>query len=432
VRKLIIVIGILLLVGAAVGWFLIDGLPPLRTIEGNSVRSYELRAGTHFSHGRFDKIFAAKLKPLVLPNFPGANSIWGATGRDDRGHIWIGISVQGEVAARLMEYNPNSDVFVDHGDPITALKEASLYREGEHQQKIHSKIIQANDGYLYFSSMDDGGESADGSRLPTWGSHLWRYDPIGRQWEHLLRVPEGLIAVSGTGRWIYALGYWDHILYQYDTETDEVRSIRVGSEGGHVSRNLIADDNGHVYVPRVKYFRLRGGTDAESEQLLITTLFEFDEHLIEVSSTPLIHYADKGKPRKHHGIVALSYLADKSIAFTTGAGYLYRIIPSKETAAELRELGWFHPEGASYTASLFPLDGKNLLIGISRRRGGGYHLVEFDLRSNTPRVLELEVPERPYLLLYGSNTRDNAGNCYVVGRYQWDTPLVWQLSSLAW
>ena len=174
------------------------------------------------------------------------------------------------------------------------------------------------------------------------------------------------------------------------------------------------------------------GTDTASEKLLVTTLFEFDEQLAEVSATPLIYYAGKGKARTHHGIVALSYLADRSIAFTTGAGYLYRIVPSIAGAAEVRELGWFHPDGESYTATLFPLDGNSLVVGVSRRRNKGYQLVEFDLRTNTSRIRPLDVPERPYLLLYGSNTRDDSGNCYLVGRYQWETPLVWQLSNPAW
>ena len=69
--------------------------------------------------------------------------------------------------------------------------------------------------------------------------HFWRYKPSADHWQHLFAAPEGLIAVSGVGRFVYALGYWGHILYQYDTHTRESRQIRVGSEGGHISRNLI-------------------------------------------------------------------------------------------------------------------------------------------------------------------------------------------------
>ena len=158
----------------------------------------------------FDPAFSAdagievSIRELQLPLFPGANAIWGASGRDDRGHVWIGVSVEGEKAAHLVEYIPELDKFVDHGDPITALKESGLERKDASQTKIHSKIIQGDDGYLYFSSMDEIGESAKTGSLPKWGSNLWRYSPTNLHWEHLFHAPEGLIAVTGVGRWIYS------------------------------------------------------------------------------------------------------------------------------------------------------------------------------------------------------------------------------------
>ncbi len=380
-------------------------------------RTYEMRVGTRYTKAHAADGIIATLKQLELPLFPGANSIWGATGKDDGGHIWVGVSVQGEDAARLVEYIPDQDIFVDHGDPITALKSAGLYREGETQRKIHSKIIQADDGYLYFSSTDEQGEVGDGSRLPTWGSHLWRYKPGKKQWEHLFATPEGLVAVSGVGRWIYALGYWDHVLYQYDTHTGEVASVRVGSVGGHVSRNFVVDVYGNAYVPRVELIG----------DLLVTFLAEFDSALREVSTTPLIHYAGEGKPEGHHGIVGLSYLADKSIIIVTGHGYVYRIVPSEHGQAQIEELGWFHPEGSSYTAAVFPLDGEAKLLGVSRRQGSRYALLEYDIAQRSSRTIDLDIPELKFLLLYGSNTRDDHGNFYIVGRHNWDVPLAWQL-----
>lgn len=394
---------------------------PLRSPKENlgQDRPYDLRVGTRFIGAQGDGPIEATFRQLELPLFPGANSIWGATGRDDRGHIWIGVSVQGEAAARLIEYIPAKNMFVDHGDPLTALKSAGLYREGETQRKIHSKIIQADDGYLYFSSMDEEGESGDGSRLPTWGSHLWRYDPKERRWEHVFKAPEGLVAVSGVGRWIYALGYWDHVLYQYDTHTGEVASVRVGSAGGHVSRNFVVDVYGNAYVPRAEWV-------GES---LFASLVQFNTALQEVASTPLTQYAGTGKPARHHGITGLSYLADNSIVIVTGHGYAYRIVPSERNQAVIEELGWFHPEGRSYTATLFPLDGKTKLLGVgqSKRRGSGHALVEYDIAQRSSRVIELDIPDLEYLLLYGSNTRDDSGKLYVVGRHSWDKPLVWQL-----
>lgn len=36
---------------------------------------------------------------VPLPDFPGNDAIWGATGRDDRGHIWIGVTARSGDAA---------------------------------------------------------------------------------------------------------------------------------------------------------------------------------------------------------------------------------------------------------------------------------------------------------------------------------------------
>lgn len=405
--------------------------------KAGETRPYANRVGTFYSHGPgIEGGITVTIRELQLPLFAGANAIWGASGRDDQGHIWLGVSAQDEGAAHLIEYLPVQDRFVDHGDPVTALEAEGLAREGTRQAKIHSKIIQADDGYLYFSSMDEHGESAQTGSLPRWGSHLWRYSPRESRWQHLFHAPEGLIAISGVGRWIYALGYWDHVLYQYDTATGRVRHIRVGSEDGHVSRNVIADINGHVYVPRVTYFDVsgsEGSSNDESKRLLVTTLMEYDANLHEVNAFPMIHYAGEGRPRKYHGITAISYLADHSIVFVTGTGYLYRISPSPDGAAGIEELGWFHPEGESYTAALFPLDGQEWLIGVGKRRardkraGNRYEAVLYNLRQRTSHTLPAEIPAYRYLLLYGSNTRDNFGNGYLVGRQDWKTPIIWQL-----
>ncbi len=258
-RKTISIILILAMVSVAVA-YLLQPQSKHREQYTSETRSFEQKTGTRYQP--IDPSAKPTLTDISQRWFQGANSIWGATGRDDKGNIWFGISGNGTEAAHLVEYNPEIDRFIDHGDPVSALKEAGLYRDGEEQIKIHSKIVQMDDGWLYFASMDETGERADGSQLPLWGSHFWRYNPLADHWEHLFSAPEGLIAVSGVGRWVYALGYWGHVLYQYDTLTGQTRHIRVGSEGGHISRNLVADRNGHVYVPRVKYFDL--GTQVDS------------------------------------------------------------------------------------------------------------------------------------------------------------------------
>ena len=234
-----------------------------------------------------DPAAAPSLREIPLPEFPGAYAVWGAIGRDRRGHVWVGVSAH-EVArpsAHLVEYDPETDRVIDRGDVVGQLERLGLARPGEGQMKIHSKIVPGPDGLLYFASMDEQGEATDGSRLPTWGSHLWRVRPDGGDWEHLLAAPEGLIAVAGGGPFIYALGYFDHALFQYDCRTGSVRSVRVGAEGGHISRNFLADDRGHAYVPRLRRYTIGG------EAAMRTTLVEYDEALRERNETPIRHYS---------------------------------------------------------------------------------------------------------------------------------------------
>src|SRR5262249_43819620 len=151
----------------------------------------------------------------------------------------------------------------------------------------------------------------------------------------------GLIAVSGVGRYLYALGYFGHRLYQYEFATGSVRFVDVGSVGGHISRNLLSDHRGHAYVPRLR-----------PSQGVAVTLVEYDESLREAGETAIGHYLHT-TPLDSHGIVGFQYLADRSIVFVTNMGFLYRVRPGAggDGAAEVRGLGWFHPDGAAYVPS---------------------------------------------------------------------------------
>ena len=382
------------------------------------------RWGTLFLPLPGDLQLAPQGSEISVPDFAGSYAVWGATGRDDRGHIWFGVSAEGvEIpSAHLFEYIPDSGQTIDQGSVVTELKRCGVYRRGEGQMKIHSKIVQADDGYLYFASMDEQGEKDDGSVLPQWGSHFWRLRPQEAKWEHLAAVPEGLIAVAGTGRWIYALGLFDHVLYQYDTQQSSLRSARIGSVGGHVSRNFLSDLRGHVYVPRLKQNEVPPeGRKPKRSQQVVVTLVELDTDLQEVSSTPLEHYVDNNV-WNDHGIVSFIGLADESLVFTTSVGFLYRIVPGTNGPAAVEPLGWFHPDGTAYSPSLFTLTGEQYIAGLARRTGRPWEWVVHDLESGistaSPADFAQEQPKvRNDLLLYGSATRDQFGDFYIAGRY---------------
>ncbi|MFI5381057.1 MAG: hypothetical protein ACHRHE_17305 [Tepidisphaerales bacterium] len=360
-----------------------------------------------------------KVSQIVVPKFPGSSAVWGATGFDKRGHVWFAVCARDVPlpSAHLYEYEPQSGTLSDIGDIVSELKRLGLWREGEGQQKVHSKIFQAADGHLYFASMDEQEEKEDGSKQSTWGSHLWRLRLPENKWEHLLTAPETLIAVGGTGSRIYALGYFGHVLYQYDCTTGKSRSIHVGSVDGHVSRNFLVDGRDHAYVPRLTR---AAGADARSDPAV--NLVEFDSDLREVGQTPLAHYL-LGKPTATHGITGLTTMVDGSLYFLTHPGYLFRVTPRADGLAEVRELGPFNGKGQSHSASLFTPDGRRYLAGVSKAKDARvYEWLRYDLTTNTcaARPFEVPVPNFPPMkdvLLYGSMTRDGGGDYYVVGTH---------------
>jgi len=366
----------------------------------------ERRTGSRFGLLSADPWRAPRTRVIEVPGFVDANSIWGATGRDATGRIWIGVSAKAPGgSAHLMQFDPVTNAWRDFGGVVERLAEVDVLRPGAGQVKIHSKIVPGDDGRLYFTSMDEEGEVEDGSALPKWGSHLWRVDVESGRWEHLFAAPEGLVAAAGGGRWIYALGYWDHVLYQFDSVTRQQQRVVVGAVGGHASRNVIAGADGHAFVPRVT----RDGYGT-----LRAVLVEFDTELRERAVTPLEHYFAETPAAEDHGIVGLAALADGRSLFTTHTGHLYSIEPREGAAARITALGWFHPQGASYAPSLFALDGRTLVAGIARR-GDRYEWIVFDLASRTSRAFPFDTHEVVGPLLYGSTTRDDAGRCYVGG-----------------
>jgi hypothetical protein len=383
---------------------------------GPALTAFEDLNGCVFQPPPADPLRPPVFRSVPIPESPGSYAIWGATGRDARGHIYFGVCAAGvpNPSAHLFEYDPRRGALSDLGDVVSELRRGGLARDGEGQMKIHSKIVQAEDGHLYFASMDEEGEKVDGSRLPKWGGHLWRLWLPEKRWEHLLATTEALIAVAAAGRWVYALGYFDHVLYQCDCRTGRTRSVHVGSVGGHISRNFFADFRGHAFVPRLKR--------APRGERMVTTLVEFDPDLREVAETPIDHYTQTDDDDSH-GIVALQPLADRSIVFATDQGFLYRVAPGEGGPARVSEVGWFHPRGQAYVASLFTYDGKRHLLGLSRRplhNEEHYEWLVFDLSTGSSVATAVRLPPdggEPMrgLLLYGSVTRDDEGALYLAG-----------------
>ncbi len=322
-----------------------------------------------------------QVRVVALPKSDVSAAIWGATGCDAEGHAWFAVSpMEGtEKSASLFEYDPVTDKVTDRGDVLSELRKASEYIPGMQQPKIHTKIIQAADGHLYFASSDENPRSVIGRTVPKWGSHLWRLRMPERTWEHLATLQEGVLALAGGGNDLYFLAFPDHTLIHYDVATGAIRKTKVGTVEGHISRNLLVDGKGRAYVPRLKMV----GADVAEHSLVA-----IDSDLKELGSHPIPYYQQAADQQpasiadQFHGITGFAYLSDGSIVFTTHAGRLLHLIPSESGAGKLEDLGWLHPNGKSYATSLFTVAGNRFVYGLPMivRNGHDDHdLVCFDL-----------------------------------------------------
>src|SRR5262245_26569422 len=86
--------------------------------------TYEERMGCRYTAAPADPTAAPALSIIPIPKFPGSWAIWGATGRDRRGHVWVGVCSHkvATPSAHLLEYDPKRRTLTDRGDVVTALQ----------------------------------------------------------------------------------------------------------------------------------------------------------------------------------------------------------------------------------------------------------------------------------------------------------------------
>ncbi len=371
-------------------------------------RSFANRVGTVFTSVPENILAAPSVEIVDLPRTSSdLDAIWGASGKDDDGNIYFGISSHNGNygSSYLYQYNPSTDKITSQGDTVRELRNNKAYQDGARQNKLHSKIYQANDGYLYFSSFDESGE--DQGINPIWGGHLWRKLPDSQLWELLMSTPEALIAVNTNGRYVYALGYWNHVLYQYDTKTGNTGKVVAGSVNMHVSRNFLVDERGHAYVPSLR---------AIDSDVIEVEMIEYDTQLNAVAKYPLPSYQAKNIS-DHHGIVGYTSMENGNIYFTTSDGGLYLISPYQDKNQKLTYIGMMHPDGNAYIASLFTIDGEELLVGVANRNKS-YDWIVYDTSIDMSYATKLDVSSLKNLLLFGSLTKSNNGDMNVVGRHR--------------
>jgi hypothetical protein len=343
---------------------------------------------------------------IALPPNPDATAIWGAIGRDAAGSIWFGVSVHRGYSATLMQLDPVSLNVRPRGEVMVEYAKIEPPKHKHSQLKIHSQIVQGPDGFIYFTSHDEVGASGEKRTPPTFGGNLWRLNPKVGNWERLHATRDGLIAACGGGRYIFAMGFYGHNVYRYDTKTGAIRTKFIDSHGRHVSRNFFADARGHVYVPRVQV-----GRDGK----YTASLLEFNTEFVEIANTALPYYNGNGDMGENHGIIATVSGAPGRHYFATHIGRLYEAVYSTDAgAATINDLGWFHPAGTSYTASLFSFEGGNRLA-TAALLGNKLEWVEFDVKSKQATVAPFDTKGSQVAPVFGSGAMDSLGRVYLGG-----------------
>jgi hypothetical protein len=367
---------------------------------------------------------APKLRELDVPDSYGNTAIWGATGRDSNGRMYFGVASENveDPSAKLLRYDPSKGAFEMVGWVNEKLEELGIRKEfpfPETQMKIHSKIVQAGDGKLYFSSQDEHEEAGDGTRSALFGGRLFSLDPVTDQWECVHQTPEGLIAVAGRGRYVVTQGYFGHVLYQYDTQTKAIRRVALGTYKGHVSRNIFMDRRGHVYGIRAGLAndqQLEGVYKVGQDRVRVS-LVELGTEFEQVHEWPLSDYSPSWSTDSH-GITGYCEFNNGNIVFVTHTGALWQI-SFASGSAELERLGWIHPRGSAYCASLFAPYGDRYVGGVVSSKEG-YQWALFDILTKRSVILKLDPASRklletPKLLIYGCETLDERGCGYLVG-----------------
>jgi hypothetical protein len=245
-----------------------------------------------------------------------------------------------------------------------------------------------------------------------------------------------LIASAAGPRYVYSLGYFGHVIYQYDTKKRSVRSIALGTYRGHVSRNLFIDHREHCFAIRLKEYN---GTESSGVSILDgvrvrASLVELDTELSEVSEWPLDDFQPSAD-LDSHGLTGFAKFLDGNIVFVTHSGAIWRLVLGGKSS-KLERLGWAHPDGPAACESLFAPTGKDFVMGFTQLASGPYEWFVFDVKNKRSTILRLSEQSRDALsqrklLVYGSDTLDDFRRAYVAG---WKpdgskfVPAVFQLS----
>lgn len=347
---------------------------------------------------------------IEYPDFPDAHSTWGSIGYNAASNtVHIGVTNHRNNIG-LYTYDPAKNAMKLNG----FIRDMANLREYQWQGKIHSKIVAAPDGSIYFST--DGGESREEYLMEHpqgyAGGFVMKWDAknglknlgIGIQYESIKDVD-----IDPKTGMLYAISYPQAHFLVYDPAKNHLRDMgRLASS--HVPRVLFTDWWGNCYYVDWRQRLVKYETSQDSLVFARESLPAFPGTPGSKIITGITAYAkDEAK-----GIIYLITYGAKLIAF----------YPEKNGIGKVKDLGGVIETGeADAWGPYVP----NLNIGKNGKLYyiiGGHDnyvvkdktlLVEFDPTTGKKTILQ-EYPSTVVTEATGVNVRDKDGNLYFAAR----------------
>nr|WP_136251767.1 hypothetical protein [Ningiella ruwaisensis] len=347
-----------------------------------------------------------KLRDIPLPEDLNNTAVWNGVGINDEGEVYLGLSSIQAVdnTAFVISIDPKTQQIKRHSDAVSQLKQEGVYETGLSQKRLQTDFIADDDGFIYFATHDRMG--MDKSNLSQSGSYLWRMHKGDDNWELLLKTEESIIAIKKHKQFIFALSFWDHVLYKYDTVSQLSSAIKIGSFPRHFSRKFIIDKRGHIFVPRV---------EKDIEDQLSVVLVELNTDLAILDIHPMPDYWN-ANGLGNHGIVASTETLEGVTYFTVASGGLYKLEESVSGRSKLDYLGKFEPQlPESYISLVIAPEQVPILVGFGKtKRESDYYWFIRELSTN----IVVNYPATEFdgrFLLYGANHKRDKSQIYIVG-----------------
>ena len=347
---------------------------------------------------------------IEYPDFPEAHSTWGSIGYNPVSNtVHIGVTNHANHIG-LYTFAPEQNAMKLNG----FIRDMANLRPFQWQGKIHSKIVAAPDGSVYFST--DGGESREEYLMEHpqgyAGGFFMKYDPksglknlgIGMPYESLKDVD--IDPKTGV---LYGVTYPQAHFLVYDPAKNHLRDLgRLASS--HVPRVLFTDWWGNCYYVDWRQRLVKYEKDKDSLVFARESLPAFPGTPGSKIITGVTAYAkDEAK-----GIIYLITYGAKLIAFH----------PEKTGIGKVEDLGGVIDTGnAAAWGPYVP----NLNIGSNGKLyyiigGHGNYvlkdktvLVEYDPGTGKKTILR-EYPTTAITEATGSDIRDKDGNLYFAAR----------------